>query len=85
MVNKKLIHDITTFHNKFINIKGIVTNVNVFNTNDFFISVNIKLWSFNEFGLTKVIIGVYDNIHNYKEFEIYKENVRNKIVPLLNK
>ena len=47
--------------------------------------VSIKLWSFNDGGLIDVIEGVTDNIHNYKEFERYKENVRNKIVPLLNK
>ena len=51
MVSKKLIHDITTFHNTFIDIKGITTGISVFNTNTFFISVGIKLWSFNDCGL----------------------------------
>lgn len=85
MITKRLIHDITTFYNTFINIKGITTSISVFNANNFFINVNIKLWSFNECGLKDVIVAVTDNIHNYKEFEIYKENVRNKIVPLLKK
>ena len=85
MVTKKLVKDITTFHNTFINIKGITASITVFNGSTFFISVNIKLWTFNDCGLEDVIMGVSDNIHNYKDFEIYKENVRNKIVPLLNK
>ena len=85
MITKKLIHDISTFHNTFIDVEGIIIKVDIYNATTSFIMVSIKLWSFNDGGLIDVIEGVTDNIHNYKEFERYKENVRNKIVPLLNK
>lgn len=86
MITKKLLHDILTLHNKFINNKGIITSISVYNVYTIWVCCSIRLWSLKEDGsLDKYIDGINCDIRNKEDFIKYKKIIDNQIVKLLNK
>lgn len=85
MISKQLIHKVITFLNTFNSNKNIVWSITIFNTNNSRIICNIQIWKLDKNDFIEYNIGSISNtIHNFKEFNNFKEQV-NKELPLILK
>lgn len=81
MITKKLLHDIITFCNSYIDNKNILFYIAKYPC---FISIEIEVWTVLNNVIDDKRGGISENIHNEKEFIKFKETVLNQL-PLLLK
>lgn len=82
MITKKLLHNIVTFCNNYIDNKNIVISVIKYPT---FINATIDVWTINSAGFIDKNIGiVHSYIEDINDFKKFKEKVLNQL-PLLLK
>lgn len=81
MITKKLLHDIITFCNSYIDNKNILFSITKYPC---FISIDVEVWKVLNDAIDDRKGGISENIHNEKEFIKFKETVLNQL-PLLLK
>lgn len=82
MITKKLMHDIITFCNNYIDNKNIIFSITKYSK---FIDTRINVWTINNIGLIDKNIGTVDSyINDINDFKKFKEKVLNQL-PLLLK
>lgn len=81
MITKKLLHNIITFCNNYIDNKNILFSIVKYPC---FISIEIEVWTVLNNAINDRRGGIFENIHNEKEFIKFKERVLNQL-PLLLK
>lgn len=81
MITKKLLHDIVTFCNNYIDNKNITFGIDKYLT---FIAVSINAWSINNKGLIDNLIGTINlHIHDIDDFNQFKQKVLNQLPSIL--
>lgn len=80
MITKKLMHDIITFCNNYIDNKNIVIHISKYPN---FLGIDFNIWILVENHMDKYIGGVSGNIHNEKEFIEFKQIILEKLPKLL--
>jgi len=80
-ITKKLIHDLVTFTNNYIDNPNIVIGISCY-SNRYVVS-RIEVWSLKYSYINKHIGSISCHIHNEKEFIKYKQNVLEKLPKLL--
>lgn len=81
MITKKLLHDIITFCNNYIDNKNILSTITKYPS---FISIDIEVWTVSNDAIDNRKGGISKNIHSENEFIKYKQEVLNQL-PLLLK
>jgi len=82
MITKKLIHDIITFCNNYIDNKNIIFSITKYSK---FIDVGINVWTINDDSFIDKNIGTINSyINDTNDFKKFKEKVLNQL-PLLLK
>lgn len=80
MFTKKLMHDIITFCNNYINNDNIVITITKYST---FLSINFSVWLLYKNSIHTYIGAVNKNIHNEKEFIKCKQEILEELPKLL--
>lgn len=81
MITKKLLHDIITFCNNYIDNKNVTFGIDKYST---FIAVSINIWSINNKGLIDDLIGTANlHIHDIDDFKHFKQKVLKELPKLL--
>ena len=81
MITKKLVKDITTFHNEFIGLHGIITKCCIYNAKTIYAIVDIEIHYFTDDKNSlkdESIINISKCIYNYDDFNNYKNEVIKK-------
>lgn len=81
MITKKLLHDIVTFCNNYIDNKNIIISVIKYPT---FINATIDVWTIYNNVIQNHIGSIYYYIDDINDFNNFKEKVLNQL-PLLLK
>lgn len=82
MITKKLMHDIITFCNNYIDNENIVIGIVKYST---FISATINVWTIKSSGIINKNIGTINHyISDIDDFKKFKEKILNQL-PLLLK
>ncbi len=81
MITKKLMHDIITFCNNYINNDNIVITIGKYATYSY---IDIGVWTLdkNKY-IDKYIGGISTHIHNEEELNKFKETIEDKLSSLL--
>lgn len=81
MITKKLMHDIITFCNNYIDNDNIVINITKYPT---FLSIDFAIWTLlDKKYIDKHIKNITRNIHNEKEFIEFKQMILEELPELL--
>ena len=81
MITKKLLHDIITFCNNYIDNKNILFDINKYTT---FMNVSISVWSLYNTGMINNQIGTITlYIDNVDDFKYFKQKVLEELPKLL--
>lgn len=81
MITKKLLHDIITFCNNYIDNKNVTFGIDKYST---FIAVSINAWSINNKGLIDNLIRTINlHIHDIDDFKHFKQKVLKELPKLL--
>lgn len=82
MITKKLLHDIITFCNNYIDNKNILFTIDKYTT---FVNVGISVWTIDNHDIIDKSIGTINSyINNIDDFKKFKEKVLNQL-PLMLK
>lgn len=82
MITKKLLHDIITFCNNYIDNKNILFTIDKYTT---FVNASISVWSLDNGDFINNQIGTINSyINNIDDFKKFKEKVLNQL-PLMLK
>lgn len=81
MITKKLMHDVITFCNNYINNDNIVITIGKYAT---YLYIDMGVWTLdkNKY-INKYIGGISTHIHNEADFNKFKETITDKLSPLL--
>ena len=80
MITKKLMHNVITFCNNYIDNDNIAISVNKYPT---FLSIYFAVWTLTENHLDNHIGTVNENIHNEEEFIKFKQKILKELPKLL--
>jgi len=83
MVTKKLMHDVITFCNNYIDNDNIIITITKYAT---YLHVNIAVWTLDKEKYINQYIGsISKHIHDEVEFNKLKETIKNEVFALLTK
>ena len=80
-IKKKLIKDVVTFLNNFICHDNVTTSYTAYGTR--FISVDISVWRLKGGYIDEYITGVHRSISTENDFDVFKQEVLDKLSSLL--
>lgn len=83
MITKKLMHDVITFCNTYIDDNNIIISVSKYST---FISLDIEIWKIGKNNSLEAFVGgIPGHIHSKSDLNEYKEKVLKELPVLLKK